>query len=275
MPQMNLFANAPAGRADAPLLMLGPALGAPASMWDGVATLLAADYRTQTFEHFGFNGAPVMHKAFSIADLADAVVRLIDAAGVEKAFYAGDSISGAVALELARRHPDRVAAVASVCSVARRAGDPSMAPMAAAVRREGTASRTVDIGERWFAPGAQERRAAEIAGLVESLSNADDQTYARYLEALDVHDIGDHLAEITVPVLAVWSEFDTGDGEGKMRFIAENVQRGTLVGIEGAGHIPPLERPEAVADVLRNFFRAAGESMPTTLAAHITGPAAD
>jgi 3-oxoadipate enol-lactonase len=61
-----------------------------------------------------------------------------------------------------------------------------------------------------------------------------------------------------VPVLSVWSEFDTGDAEGKMRFIAENVQRGTLVGIEGAGHTPPLEQPEAVADRLRGFLRDVG-----------------
>lgn len=256
MPQLNLFAHGPTGRFDAPLLILGPALGAPASMWDQVATLLAGDYRTQTFEHFGFNGAPVMHEAFSIGDIADAVVRLIDDAGVEKAFYAGDSISGAVALELGRRHPDRVAAVAAVCSVARKAGDPSMAPMAAAVRQEGTASRATDVGDRWFAPGSKQTRSAEIELLVQALSAADDETYARYLEALDAHDVGDHLADIPVPVLSIWSEFDTGDAEGKMRFIADGVQRGTLVGIEGAGHTPPLEKPEAVADAFRSFFRA-------------------
>lgn len=255
MPDLNLFAHAPAGRADAPLLILGPALGAPASMWDKVAALLRADYRTQTYENFGFNGAPVVHEAFSIPDLADAVVRLIDAAGVETAFYAGDSISGAVALELGRRHPGRVAAVAAVCSAARKAGDASMAPMAAGVRQHGTASRATDVADRWFAPGASQTLSAEIAALVDALSNADDETYARYLEALDVHDIGDHLGEVAVPVLAIWSEFDIGDAEGKMRFMAEGVQRGTLVGIAGAGHTPPLEQPEAVADALRGFFR--------------------
>lgn len=258
MPVLNLSANDVRGPAEAPLVILGPALGAPASMWDKVAALLAPDFRTQTFEHFGFNGAATVHEPFTIADLADGVVRLIDNAGVERVYFAGDSISGAIALELALRHPDRVAAVASVCSVARKAGDPSMAPMAAAVRQEGTASRASDVGDRWFAPGAKDTLAAEIAALVESLSNADDETYAYYLEALDVNDVGDHLSEIVVPVLSVWSEFDTGGGEDKMRFIAENVQQGMLVGIDGAGHTPPLEKPEAVADVLRHFFHTEG-----------------
>jgi pimeloyl-ACP methyl ester carboxylesterase len=257
MSDLDLFAHAPIGSADAPLVILGPALGAPASMWDGVAALVASDLRTQTFEHFGFNGAPAVRAPFSIADLADAVVRLIDAAGEQRAFYAGDSISGAIGLELARRHPGRVVAIASMCSIARKAGDPSMAPMADAVRREGTQSRAADVAGRWFAPGSEESHATEIAALVEALTNADDETYARYLEALDAHDIGDHLAEVAVPVLAVWSEYDPGDGKGKMQFIADNVQRGTLVGIEGAGHVPPIERPEAVADALRSFFREA------------------
>ncbi|MDR5701584.1 alpha/beta fold hydrolase [Agromyces aerolatus] len=255
MPRLNLYTREPVGPADAPLVVLGPALGAPASMWDGVAARLAPDYRTVTFEHFGFNGAPVVHEAFTISDLADAVVRVIDDVGAQRAFFAGDSISGAVALELALRHPDRVAAVAAVCSVARTASDPSMAPLAAAVRNEGTVARAADVGDRWFAPGAAETRGAEIDALVASLVGADDETYARYLDALDAHEIGERLAEIDVPVLSIWSEFDLGDAEGKMRFIAEGVQRGTLVGIEGAGHVPPLEQPEAVADAFRSFFR--------------------
>jgi pimeloyl-ACP methyl ester carboxylesterase len=255
MAELNLFAHEPVGRRDGPLLLLGPALGAGASMWDEVSDLLADEYRTQAFEHFGFNGAPVMREAFSIADLADAVVRLVDSAGVDQAVFAGDSISGALALELGRRHPDRFAGVASVCSIARKAGDPSMAPMADAVRQNGTESRAADVSERWFAPGAERERGEQIATLVESLSNADDETYARYLEALDAHDIGDRLGEIAVPVLSIWSEFDTGDAEGKMRFIAEGVQRGELVGISGAGHVPPLEQPRAVADALRGFFQ--------------------
>jgi 3-oxoadipate enol-lactonase len=133
-----------------------------------------------------------------------------------------------------------------------------MKPMADAVRQNGTASRAEDIAERWFAPGAMQTRSVQIETLVATLSHADDETYARYLEALDAHDIGDHLDEIGVPLLAVWSEFDTGDAEGKMRFMAEGVQHGTLIGIEGAGHTPPLEQPEAVADALRTFFRSAG-----------------
>lgn len=254
MTALTLHTTEPRGRKDAPLLILGPALGAGASMWDAVSDLLADEFRIQAFDHFGFNDAPVAHEAFSIGDLADAVVRLIDDAGAERAFFAGDSISGAIALELAHRHPDRVSAVASVCSVARKTGDPSMAPMAEGVRRDGTKSRAADVAERWFAPGAQEARGTEIAELVETLSAADDETYARYLEALDAHTIGDRLGEVATPVLAVWSEYDTGDAEGKMRLIAEGVQRGTLVKIAGAGHVPPLEQPEATASALREFF---------------------
>lgn len=254
MPNLNLHANATRGSDDSPLLLLGPALGAPASMWDRVATLLADDFRTQTFDNFGFGDAPVARDPFTMADLADAVVRLMDDAGAERAMFAGDSINGAVGLELARRHPDRVIAVAAVCSIARRASDPSMAAMADAVRRDGTASRATDIAERWFAPGAVVERPAEVSELVRSLSEADDETYARYLEALSAHDIGDHLSEVSVPVLSVWSEFDSGDAEGKMRFIAEGVQNGTLARIAAAGHTPPLEQPEAVAVALRVHF---------------------
>lgn len=253
MPAMNLYSHPLHGALEGPVVIFGPALGATADMWTDVAALLASDHRTLRYENFGFADAPVFHSAFTIRDLADAVVRLMDDVGIESAHYAGDSISGAVALELGRRYPDRIASVTAVCSVARRADDSSFAPMINAVRDGGTESRATDIIDRWFAPGAVERHGEKIGELVTALSAADDHTYANYLSALEQHDIGDHLSEVAVPVLSIWSEFDTGDAEGKMRFIAEGVQRGTLVGILGAGHVPPIEKPQAVADALRTF----------------------
>lgn len=56
----------------------------------------------------GFGCSPGPKKALSIVELADWLARVLDALGLEKADFAGNSLGGQVLLAFARRHPARV-----------------------------------------------------------------------------------------------------------------------------------------------------------------------
>ncbi|MGM7775777.1 alpha/beta fold hydrolase [Arthrobacter sp. KNU-44] len=256
MTSLRLPSSMPSGAIDARLLVLGPALGTPSTMWDEAAGLLRDDFRVLTLEHFGHNGAPAAPRSFTMQDLADAVVGILDELGEEKSYFAGVSISGAIGLELARRHPERVPAVAVMCCAAGQGQPDRLAAMAAQVRAEGTAERSGGVGERWFAPDAATRNAPLIDGIERTIRTADDETYARYLEALGHHDVGNALEDVDVPVLAVWGEYDRMVPESALARIAEGVARGSLTGVKNAGHLPPAEQPGTVAALLREFFQA-------------------
>lgn len=141
-----------------------------------------------------------------------------------------------------------------MCCTVRSTGDATLRPLAEAVRKDGTASVASETADQWFAPGAEQSHRLEVARILRSISEADSASYAYYIEALDSHRIGDHLGEISLPVLSIWGEHDTGNAKAKMQFVVDGVQRGTLVGIQGAGHVPPVEQPVKVAEVLREFF---------------------
>ncbi len=239
------------GPAGAPLLLLGPSLGTSTILWETTIPLLSAHCRVVAWDLPGHGASPAAQAAFAVADLADAL-----AAAVEEPsfFYAGVSLGGAVGLELARRHPERVRAAAIVASGAR-LGDPdSWHERAAQVRAQSTSSLIIASAQRWFAEGSMARHPDLTGRLLHALQGADDESYARCCEALAGYDVRDSLGGIPTPILALWGEHDPVAPSDKAAEIAAGVQRGEAEMIAAAAHLPPAEQPEAVAGALLTFF---------------------
>ncbi|KTS05551.1 alpha/beta fold hydrolase [Microbacterium testaceum] len=249
MPLISL--TEPVGPAGAPLVVLGPSLGTSTILWDDVLPLLADDYRVAAWDLPGHGAGPIARKAFTVADLADAVAAAVPD---ETFLYAGVSLGGATGLELARRHGDRVRAAAIVASGAQ-LGDPdAWHDRAAQARAQSTSSLIIASAQRWFAPDSIARRPELTGRLLHALQDADDDSYARCCEALAAYDVRPVLGEIAVPVLAAWGAFDAVAPEAKAAEIVAGVRDGRIARIDDAGHLPPAEQPEAVAALLRSFF---------------------
>jgi len=249
-----LHATAPRGAADRPLLLLGPSLGTSTILWDEAAPLLEHDFRIAAWDLPGHGVSPAARAPFSVGELADGVARVLDELGAERCYYAGDSLGGATGLELARRHPSRVIALADVCSAAVFGTPESWVERAAAARTQGTASLVVSSAQRWFAPGSIERHPVLSGRLLHALRDADDESYALCCEALAAFDARGWLGEVTAPVRVVWGEQDVVISEAAASEVARGVQRGTFHAVTDAGHLAPAEQPEAVAALLTELL---------------------
>lgn len=257
MPLPTLAFTEPVGSADAPLIVLGPSLGTSSILWERVVPLLSDAFRLTAWDLPGHGASPVASAPFTVADLADAVATAVRALGADEIRYAGVSLGGATGLALAQRHPDLVAGAAIVASGAY-LGDPGpWLDRATLVRAESTSVLVDQSTDRWFTPDAATRIPQLSTRLLQVLSDADDDSYARCCEALATYDMRAGLASITVPILAVWGESDPVVAEPAAIEIAHGVQKGDTVRITGAAHLPPAEQPEAVAAALREFFSAA------------------
>jgi 3-oxoadipate enol-lactonase len=246
--------TAPVGPEGSPLIVLGPSLGTSTILWDDVVPLLTDDYRVAAWDLPGHGAGRVAQKAFSVADLADAVAAAV---ADDTFFYAGVSLGGATGLELALRHGDRVRAAAIVASGARLGEPAAWAERAEQARAQSTSSLIVASAQRWFAPDSIARRPELTGRLLHALQDADDDSYARCCEALAAYDVRSDLGRVDVPVLAAWGAFDAVAPEAKAVEIAEGVRDGRTARIDDAGHLPPAEHPEAVAALLRSFFASA------------------
>ncbi|MFI6575759.1 3-oxoadipate enol-lactonase [Nocardiopsis sp. NPDC050513] len=240
------------GPEDAPPLILGPALGTSLAVWEPQLPALARDHRVLRYDLPGHGASPASllpGSGATVADLARLVLDLADARGWTAFHYAGISLGGAVGAHLAAHRPERVASLALVCSSAR-FGDPSAwRERAELVRREGTAALARTAPERWFAdPGA----AATLAGkaLLGDLASADPEGYAACCAALAAHDLRERLGDIRARTLVVSGRADRATPPEHGRALADGIPGAALTEIGGAGHLPGVERPDAVTAAL-------------------------
>jgi 3-oxoadipate enol-lactonase len=251
-----LTATRLAGGPESPRLMVvGASLGTSVeALWEAAAQHLADSFEVVGLDLPGHGRSKPATAPFTVADLAAAVRRLtVDIAGDRPATYAGVSLGGAVALELAL-DPGVFTAVACIASAAK-IGDPAAwHERAGLVRKAGTPMMVSGSSQRWFAPGFLDRDPATGNRLLLSLADADSQSYALACEALADFDARDRLADATVPLLVAPGDRDVViSPETARETTADRAPTGRMHVFTGCGHLPPAEDPGAVARVLTDF----------------------
>ncbi len=99
------------GRSDAcaPTVLLSAGLGGLGAWWMPQVEALADRYRVLLYDHRGTGAnAATLPPDHDIGTMAEDARAVLDAAGVARAHVVGHALGGLIALELARRHPDRV-----------------------------------------------------------------------------------------------------------------------------------------------------------------------
>jgi len=257
------------GPADGPVLLLGPSLGTTAeALWGVAAALLAERFRVIAWELPGHAGTEPA-AAFDVPALARAALAIADERGHSTFAYAGDSIGGAVGLQLMLDAPARVGAATLLCTGAR-IGEPAAWHERVAIVRAGGTAALVDVMPvRWFGPGFADREPARAHALLAALAAADDTSYAAACIALADFDVRDRLAGVVSPVLAVAGTDDGSVPVASLRRIATSVQEGRLVVLDGVGHQAPAEVPEQVARLIASH--GPGAPSPTVAAVRAAG----
>lgn len=234
-------------------LILLHAIGTDKSLWDEVisdwsdlGTLVLCDLP-------GHGSAPDPTGEPSMFDLADSVVAVLDAEGIDAAHVVGISLGGMIGLALAVRHPDRVASL--VAADARVDAPEDYRSMwdglIARVESEGMAPIASFMTERWFGadPAARPPGAARVTASLTATRPAGFIAASRAIQGLDFED---ELASITSPTLLAVGENDGALPE-KMKYLSTLVPQCGFVEIADAGHLPAIDNPRRFAEVVASF----------------------
>ncbi|MEW1820929.1 alpha/beta fold hydrolase [Arthrobacter sp. NPDC080031] len=248
-----------------PLLVVGPSLGTSTVLWTETAALLGNDFDVIGWDLPGHGVSPAASETFSVAELADAVVDLVDsiAPGAAVFHYAGDSLGGATGLQLGIKHGERLKSLSVQCTGAKLGTPEGWLERAETVRAQGTAVMIQGSAQRWFAPGFMDRQPVVGSRLLHALRDADRFSYAFCCEALAGFDVRAELGSITVPTQALAGVEDTVAPPSFAEEIAAGINAGggtaIAIALDGVGHLAPAEAPAVVADFMRTFMTEAGK----------------
>ena len=245
------------GAADAPVVVLSNSLGATRGMWDPQVPALAERFRVLTYDTRGHGDSPSPAGPYTLDDLVDDVIALLDRLGVRRAHGVGLSLGGMTAMRLAAREPDRISRLAVLCSSAKTEPQ-GFLDRAAAARAEGTASIAPAVVSRWLTPPYAAAHPELVARLEGMVAAADDEGYAGCCEAIAAMDLRADLGRITAPTLVVSAGEDPALPPEHQRVIAEGIPGAELLTVSPGAHLANLEQPLRVTGALLGHFDAAG-----------------
>jgi 3-oxoadipate enol-lactonase len=245
---------------DGPALLLLAGLGSDRDFWKAHLPILAGRFRVIVPDPRGSGESPAPDGPYSVAEMAGDALALLDRLGIEKAFVAGHSLGGMVALQMALSAPGRVRSLVLAATGAR----PHPLTLfcldvAGKLWESGCApDLLVRTFLTWTASGAvlaspeKVRRAVE-----EQLRPRVPQSLAAWraqAAAVSTVDLGGRLREIGCPSLVVAGEEDSLLPVALSRELAEGIPGARFHEVAGAGHNFPAEDPSRFCETLQEFF---------------------
>lgn len=254
------------GTGGEPLLLI-TGMAAHQLLWgDELLDGLARDFDVVAFDHRGIGDSSDVPGDFTVTELTDDAVALLDALGWRSAHVLGFSLGGLVAADLAARHGDRVRSLVLAATFpgggprsdysapgpmsmfeAMQSGDVDVA-LRAAYAANLSATYTADRTR--FGPFRDRSLAVRVPVPVA----------VRQAQAALTHDGSAALASITAPTLVLHGTADEMVRYGNGEVIAEIVPGARLHTLDGVGHLFWFERPDDTLRLIREHCLPAARS---------------
>ncbi|HEX8389606.1 MAG TPA: 3-oxoadipate enol-lactonase [Sphingomonas sp.] len=241
------------GSEGAPALVLLNSIATDMTVWDACVRHLVPVFRCLRMDPRGHGASDAPEGDYDMPMLAADVAAVMDAAGVEHAFVAGVSLGGMVAMQLALDRPERVDALALICTSATMDSSVWEARLTA-VREGGMAAIADVVMGRLLSPGFARAHPAIEQGIRRALLAQPAHGYAGAGAAIRDIAVYERLGGVAQSTLVVGGDRDVSTP------FAEHGRRvvGIIPGAEfahlDAGHLAQVEQPAALAALLRRFF---------------------
>jgi 3-oxoadipate enol-lactonase len=238
-------------RAAKPIVFIN-SLGTDFRIWDEVAKPLAQNARIVRYDKRGHGLSELRAGEASIADFATDLSALLDRLHVPAATIVGLSIGGMIAQELYRLRRDLVSSLI-LCDTGHRIGGPEFwAARIAAVEAGGLDSIADGVMQRWFTPSYHANFADALTGWRAMLARTPLAGYLSACGAIRDADLTQGAKLIRAPTLCVVGDQDGSTPIALVRELSKLIPAAKFEIIDGAGHIPCVEKP----DVLRGLIEA-------------------
>ncbi|MBI0358358.1 alpha/beta fold hydrolase [Burkholderia oklahomensis] len=239
------------GPAQAPTLVLLHSLGTDMHLWDPQMERLTQRYRVVRLDIRGHGLSAVDAQPFSMSDLADDVMAVLDQLRIKEFHVAGASIGGTIAQWIGFKIPRRVRGMIIIDTALVNAAPPALwRARAEDVFNHGIEHLEVEILSRWVTPGFVHSPDAD--GMKQMLRRTSVEAFAGCSLAIAESD----LTNMNIPgvrAVVIRGSDDTLTPMDYAQRLADK-RNAELHIIQGAAHLPNFERPDALTDEIISFI---------------------
>lgn len=243
---------------DVPTIVFANSLGTDFRIWDDVVACLSGRFRLICYDKRGHGLSDVTPAPYKLDDHVADLSALLDVLNIEKFVLCGLSVGGQIAQALAARQPDRVQALV-LMDTAHKIGTPAMwQERMDALADGGIAAISDKIMERWFSKGFRVDRPADFSMYHNMLVRTPFDGYAGTCAALRATDLTESTRSLSLPVQVICGDEDGSTPPDLVKSMADLIPGARFALVEKAGHLPCIEHPAIVADIIETFLREAG-----------------
>jgi pimeloyl-ACP methyl ester carboxylesterase len=253
------------GPRDAPAVVMLHGFACSIGWWDQMTPALARDHRVIRFDLLGHGGSEKPKEGYGMESQARLVAGALDRLGVRRAAVVGHSMGGSIATALAEQRPALVESMVILDSPSK-SGDAEL-PFTARlgfVPVLGQAIKRV-VPDSMVRDGLASAFANGFDVPDRFVDDFRDMTYTSYddshrasSEYNDESGLAERLADESLPLLVIFGSKDEPvDPESAQGY--RTVPGARIVVLDGVGHSPHVERPEATARLIENFLRQNAE----------------
>ncbi|MFF8380444.1 alpha/beta fold hydrolase [Streptomyces sp. NPDC015661] len=228
------------------------------TMWQPQIDRFSRTHRVVAPDLRGYGATPLgpTTGATGLGDFAEDLTALLDELRIEECVVAGLSMGGQIAMELVRRHPERVRGLVladTFPAAETEDGKKARNAMADRLLREGMRGYADEVLDRMVAPYN-----THAAPHVHRMMCATDPAAAAAAlrGRAERPDYRETLTTVAVPALVVVGRDDTYTPVADAEEMHALLPHSTLTVIERAAHLPNLERPEEFDAALDTFLRS-------------------
>lgn len=238
------------GPSEAPVLVLGGSLGSTLRIWDAQAARLSSRFRVVRFDTRGHGESPVPPGPYTIADLGQDVIALLDRLGVSKAHFCGVSLGGMIGMWLAAYAPDRIDRLVLCCTSARLGPPQTWADRARTVREQGAAALADTVVARWLTPEYAARNPGLARDLRDMIAATPAEGYAGCCGVIEHMDLTGILPTVRAATLVIAGADDPATPPAHGASIAAAIPGARMAIVPHAAHLANVEQADTVTALI-------------------------
>ena len=241
-----------------PVLMI-QGLGASKNAWNLQRIAMATRFRIISFDNRGAGRSDKPTEPFTLEQMADDALAVLDAAGIETAHVVGASMGGVISQIVAVKFSHRVRSLTLVCTACR--NHPWRQELLQSWAKTAADKGMIEVGKeaaQWvMSPRSFRRLVPAFTWMGPLAALRPRHSFVSQIDAIlnTREDLVDQLSTISAPTMVIVGNQDILTPRGDSEEIAERIPNAELVVISGAAHGLMMEHSSTFNRILIEFLQ--------------------